>query len=178
MRSRSPRARQWVVWLVVATAGIVADQASKAGARAVLPIGQLRRAAGPLFLRRVENPDIAVSALPAGNVIPVVIGVLIVALLATFVVWARLHPIFVPGCALATAGCVGNLLDRLLHGRVTDFFVLGGLPTFNVADALIVLGFVLMLDASVLADLSERGRQRQVEPPGSAREHAVSPSFE
>lgn len=48
-------------------------------------------------------------------------------------------------------GAVGNLLDRLIHGRVADFldFHLGGWhwPAFNLADAAIVCGVcVLLLD--------------------------------
>jgi len=167
----------WAVFVGVATAGVVADQVSKARARTLLPIGDLGHAAGPLFLRRVENPGVAWNALPAGNVIPVVVGALILALLAIFVAWGRLHPVFAPGCALATAGCAGNLLDRLLHGRVTDFLVLGDLPAFNVADVLITVGFVLMVSAGAGADLPEWRTRREREI-GTARPREISQSFE
>ena len=53
--STRPRARSWVVFGVVCVAGIAADRASKAAAGALLPLGELRHAAGPLFVRRVEN---------------------------------------------------------------------------------------------------------------------------
>lgn len=53
------------------------------------------------------------------------------------------------GCALILGGATGNLVDRLLWGRVTDFllFHVGEYqwPTFNVADSAIVLGSGLLL---------------------------------
>jgi signal peptidase II len=54
--------------------------------------------------------------------------------------------------ALILGGAAGNLFDRLVYGRVTDFldFYVGGLhwPAFNVADAAIVTGCALLaLDA-------------------------------
>ena len=158
---------------MVFAGGVGVDQASKARVRASLPIGQLRHGAGPLSLRRAENPGIALGALPAGNVVPIVVALLIVALLTIFVVWGRLHPAFALGCALATSGCAGNLLDRLLHGHVTDFFALGGVPLFNVADALIVFGFVLMLGSSVAVDLRE---PRPAAPVSVGATPAVAPT--
>jgi|HubBroStandDraft_4_1064222.scaffolds.fasta_scaffold207471_2 signal peptidase II len=53
------------------------------------------------------------------------------------------------GLALVLGGAAGNLFDRILWGRVTDFleFYIGDLhwPTFNVADSCIVIGSGLLL---------------------------------
>jgi signal peptidase II len=148
------RVRDWIVFGTVCAAGIVADQATKAAAQA-LPLGELHHAAGPLFVRRVENPGVALGALPGGDVSLAVVGLLLVGLVAIFLAWGKLHPVFGPACALATAGCAGNLVERLQHGHVTDFASLAGLPIFNVADVFIVAGFAIMLGTSVLADLRE-----------------------
>lgn len=47
------------------------------------------------------------------------------------------------------SGIIGNLIDRIFNGYVTDFlnfYILGyDYPVFNVADILIVLGMLLML---------------------------------
>jgi signal peptidase II len=55
------------------------------------------------------------------------------------------------GLALIAGGAAGNLLDRLLHGGVTDFLELHARsfvwPAFNLADAAITLGaFLVILD--------------------------------
>jgi signal peptidase II len=59
------------------------------------------------------------------------------------------HPTTGIALALILGGAVGNLWDRLLHGRVTDFLhVYVGeysWPDFNVADSAIVIGAVLLI---------------------------------
>ena len=48
--------------------------------------------------------------------------------------------------SMQLAGAAGNLIDRLLHnGRVTDFISVGTFPVFNVADASISVGTVILL---------------------------------
>jgi signal peptidase II len=53
------------------------------------------------------------------------------------------------GLALVLGGAAGNLFDRILWGRVTDFleFYIGDLhwPTFNIADSCIVIGSGLLV---------------------------------
>ena len=52
------------------------------------------------------------------------------------------------GFALILGGAAGNLVDRVLHGQVTDFLLLYirdyQWPAFNVADSAIVIGSVLL----------------------------------
>jgi signal peptidase II len=43
------------------------------------------------------------------------------------------------------AGAAGNLMDRLMRGKVTDFISVGVFPVFNVADASITVGVVVLL---------------------------------
>ena len=56
---------------------------------------------------------------------------------------------FLAGLALIAAGALGNSLDRLVHGSVTDFldFYLYGWHfwTFNVADVAITVGVICLL---------------------------------
>jgi len=63
------------------------------------------------------------------------------------------------GLALILGGAAGNALDRLLHGRVTDFLEIGlgtyRWPAFNVADSAISIGAAL-----VLIELLFGGRHR------------------
>ena len=53
------------------------------------------------------------------------------------------------GLALVLGGAAGNLFDRIVWGRVTDFleFYIGDWhwPTFNVADSCVVIGSGLLL---------------------------------
>jgi signal peptidase II len=62
---------------------------------------------------------------------------------------ARFDRWTVTGLALVLGGASGNLFDRIVSGRVTDFleFYIGNLhwPTFNLADSCIVIGSGLLL---------------------------------
>ena len=53
------------------------------------------------------------------------------------------------GVALLAGGAAGNLLDRLLHGAVTDFVELHAgnfyWPAFNLADSAITVGAALLM---------------------------------
>lgn len=61
----------------------------------------------------------------------------------------RLDRFSLAGFALILGGAAGNLFDRVVWGRVTDFldFYLGSYhwPAFNVADSAIVVGSGLLL---------------------------------
>lgn len=46
---------------------------------------------------------------------------------------------------LQLAGASGNLIDRLLMGKVTDFISVGVFPVFNIADASITVGVIVLL---------------------------------
>jgi len=46
---------------------------------------------------------------------------------------------------LQLAGAAGNLIDRLMMGKVTDFISIGTFPVFNVADSSISVGVAVLL---------------------------------
>ena len=46
---------------------------------------------------------------------------------------------------LQLAGALGNLIDRVFVGHVTDFISVGNFPVFNVADSSITIGVVILL---------------------------------
>lgn len=46
---------------------------------------------------------------------------------------------------LQFGGAVGNLIDRLTIGHVTDFISIGNFPVFNIADASISIGVAVLL---------------------------------
>src|SRR5262249_24305169 len=61
---------------------------------------------------------------------------------------------------LQLGGALGNLLDRLRHGYVVDFVEVRSLPVFNVADASIVCG-VLILAYYLLVHLDRPALSRR-----------------
>jgi signal peptidase II len=72
---------------------------------------------------------------------------------------------------LQLAGAVGNLIDRLTIGSVTDFISVGNFAVFNVADASISVGVVVLVIAMWLKEREERAEQNDSEqgPPDTQR---------
>jgi signal peptidase II len=48
-------------------------------------------------------------------------------------------------CGLLVGGALGNLIDRIAHGSVTDFIKLPLWPAFNLADMSITFGVLALL---------------------------------
>ena len=168
-----PRAHEWRWFLLVLACGVAVDSAAKALVRG-RPLGSTRHVVGPLSVRHVENPGIGIGYLAAGRVVPIVIGLVILALVVCFSAWGAIHPVFPAACGVAVGGCAGNLLDRLADGRVTDFVAVGRLPVFNLADVFLVAGFVVMVGVCVLVDVRE-GRSAQQFLDGSRDRRAGRP---
>jgi signal peptidase II len=81
----------------------------------------------------------------AGTVILELATLAVIAFLAWWL-WKSANPVVVLGCGLIVGGGLGNLLDRLLYGRVADFFHFHGFGydwyVFNIADLAVTLGAV------------------------------------
>ena len=52
---------------------------------------------------------------------------------------------------LIIGGGMGNIVDRLRDGVVTDFFQIGSFPIFNVADSFVTIGVGLLLVEAFLS---------------------------
>lgn len=76
---------------------------------------------------------------------------------------------------LYLGGGIGNLIDRLTQGYVTDFVSIGAFPVFNVADACISIGVVILAIGVYLKEqeekqntaLSESAPHPEVSTPGA-----------
>jgi lipoprotein signal peptidase len=150
--------RRW--GLLAALTALVLDQASKAWALAALwpPYGEGITLLPVLNLRLGFNTGVTFgmfreSAAEAVWLL-VVIKLAVVGLLGWWLWRTRLRAEAV-GLGLVIGGALGNVLDRVRQGAVTDFVDAhyGGWhwPTFNLADAAIVCGVGLLLLASLWA---------------------------
>jgi len=55
------------------------------------------------------------------------------------------------GFGLIIGGALGNVVDRIIHGSVTDFIQVGSFYLFNVADSCITMGVVVLLTEVAVA---------------------------
>ncbi len=63
------------------------------------------------------------------------------------------------------SGIIGNLIDRLLYGKVTDFLAFNlfgwNAPVFNIADIFIVCGVLVFIIDSFILERSNYGSRRK-----------------
>ncbi len=138
-------ARLAVAGAVVA-AVVLVDQLTKSWAVARLQGGPIH-VIGTLDLELARNTGGSFSILQGQSGLLVVVAVVLVAVLAVMV-WRARTVARAALIGLILGGALGNLADRLFrgdHGAVVDFVAVHVWPTFNVADACIVVGCGLLL---------------------------------
>lgn len=146
----------WRAGYLLAAFGIyLADQASKAWAVKTLRFGEDRvLIRGFLQFAYTENPGIAFGQLQDGGSFArwffvALAGAATIAVFYYFMRTPRNDDRVLGACALLLAGILGNLTDRARLGYVVDFIVVHAgeyhWPTFNIADASICIGAVLLM---------------------------------
>ncbi|HEY5083386.1 MAG TPA: signal peptidase II [Rhizomicrobium sp.] len=145
-------------WGLVAAAGaLIADQGAKFAL--LYGLGFLHLAPGqgvpllPFFnLVMVWNPGISYGLFPASSMVGTAILVLVsLAAIAGlgYWLWGMASLSLAIGVGLVIGGALGNLIDRLVYGRVADFFHLYGFGydfyVFNIADVAITFGAVAII---------------------------------
>jgi signal peptidase II len=126
---------------------LIADQVTKALVRGNLAVGaSVPFIDGFMSLTHVRNTGAAFGLFPGR--MPVFIAIAMLVLGGIAWVWWRLKPRsawVVVALGLVAGGATGNLIDRVLAGRVTDFFDVGWWPVFNIADIALDVGVVVLL---------------------------------
>lgn len=152
--------RAWIV-LLVAGSIIALDQWTKALVRAAIPnLGDTLRVPGlgdVFLLEHVHNYGAAFGILQNwGNLFVIVATVVTIAILV-YVWHIPTNQTFIRILlGMQMGGAIGNVIDRLTQGYVTDFAKLGipgfyYIPNFNVADSAIV-GGVIGLGIYIIAE--------------------------
>jgi len=72
--------------------------------------------------------------------------------------------------SMQLGGAIGNLIDRLTIGHVTDFISIGTFPVFNVADSSISIGCVVLLLGVWWQERAAKKEKAQAAPPDQASE--------
>ncbi len=129
--------------LALAAGVLVVDQASKGVVRhqaAHLPY----RVVGGLRIDLTYNSGISFSRFAgAGGVLVILVAAVVAGVTAALVL---APPKYRPALGVILGGAVGNLIDRLrFGGAVVDFIGVYGWPLFNVADAAIAVGTIILV---------------------------------
>ena len=120
---------------------------------------------GLLAWTHVRNPGAAFGLLPFQRSLFIAVAALLV--VAAVVFRRRIFaepPLVQAALGLGLGGAVGNMIDRLRTGFVTDFIDVPLIPVFNVADTAIVCGVALLLWASVFLQAGGGKEQGRILP--------------
>ncbi len=135
----------------IAGAVVLLDLLTKSWVRFNVPIGTVYRPDAWLsqYVRLVylHNRGAGLGLFKDMSVFSVVIGIIVC--LAIVLYLPRIpheNWLLRLGLGLLMGGALGNPLDRLLyHGYVTDFISIGSLPIFNLADASVAIGTLILI---------------------------------
>jgi len=139
-------ARRLAVALAVMAAVVAVDQLTKWWAVSRLGIGPIH-VIGTLDLELSRNTGASFSLFQGKAFVLVPVAVVLAAVLSVMA-WRAPTSGRAVILGLILGGALGNLADRFFrddHGAVVDFVALHFWPTFNVADACIVVGCILLL---------------------------------
>ena len=138
-----------VVFFLTGLLIVVADQLSKVWIRTNLVEGQSLFEAGFFRITHVHNTGAAFGLLPGQSFALTIVAITGIAVLLVYaLVVYRYFPwlnnmLTRFGLGLMLGGTLGNLIDRLSFGYVTDFIDFGYWPAFNVADSAITVGVII-----------------------------------
>jgi len=137
-----------VAWLrvVLVLLGVVTvDQLSKSAVEGSIARGDERGLLPGVELVNTRNHGVAFGFLPGSDLaVSLLIGAALLALLTYFARHAEQRLIWLP-TGMLLGGALGNIIDRLREGAVTDFIKLPlGWPPFNLADTSITLGIAAL----------------------------------
>jgi signal peptidase II len=136
---------------ILARAGLVLalvvglDQLTKALVRGGIDIGDEDSILPGISLVHVRNSGVAFGAFAGGGIIVVaLVAAALAALLFYFLTHLDKRLVWLP-TGMLLGGSIGNIIDRVRDGAVTDFVKLPAWPAFNVADMAITFGVLVLL---------------------------------
>ena len=136
------------MWLragAVALVVLVLDQLTKALVRADVSVGEKNEVLPFLDIGHVHNDGVAFGFLGGGGAIVLIVTFAALALLVGFFARNPTRPLLWLPTGMLLGGAVGNLVDRIRQGYVTDFIEFPHWPSFNVADIAITCGVIVLV---------------------------------
>ena len=108
-----------------------------------------------LHFTYVTNDGMAFGlSFPGGKHVLLIMTILLTGFIVGFL-WKEKngHPLIKYGLALILSGAIGNLIDRMLYGKVVDFLdlMIGNFHwyIFNIADSSVTIGMILFIIHSI-----------------------------
>lgn len=154
----SPLTKNYILLFSIIAVIVIMDQVVKAIVRRMLPVDSHITIIPNFFLIwHIQNTGAGFSLLKDQNTILIWVSLIIIGVIIFYhdrFIGSRIQTI---AFAFILGGAIGNLIDRVLNGAVTDFFeffipiVNDYFPAFNVADSCITIGAIILIISLFLA---------------------------
>jgi signal peptidase II len=157
-------------WQIIAIAVVIVvlDQWTKGLVRASIPLGgelhpDFLKWLGPqVRIVHWYNTGAAFGLFKEGSMVFTVLAFIVIGLILFYYPqvegadWSlRL------AMSMQLGGAIGNLVDRLTIGHVTDFIAVGSFPVFNVADASISVGAAVLFLGIWIMERNEKKKKEE-----------------
>jgi len=153
--------KKYVLLIIIAGVIIILDQYTKTLVRTNLALGEVWSPWESLlpYARIVNwhNTGAAFGIFQGGGTILAVLAVLVVMVILYY--YPRVPNaewVLRIALILQLGGAIGNLIDRINYGHVTDFISVGTFPVFNVADSSISVGVAVLIIGLWFQERNER----------------------
>ncbi|MFH1523900.1 MAG: signal peptidase II [Chloroflexota bacterium] len=157
--------KSYVILFLIAGMIIALDQWTKALVRTHVPLGTdwipdgLAWLAPYMRVRSWYNSGAAFGLFQQGNLILAILAVVVACFILYYLPrisredwWLRL------AVSMQFAGALGNLIDRIRFGHVTDFISVGNFAIFNVADSSLSVGVAILVLGILIKERAEKKR--------------------
>jgi len=140
-----------IIFPLTALLIVVADQLSKFWIRSNLATGESLFEVGFFRLTRIHNTGAAFGLFQGQSFLLTIIASVAVAALLLYTLFFHHKFPFLDNrlgklaLGLVLGGTVGNLIDRIHLGYVTDFIDFNLWPAFNIADSAVVVGIIILV---------------------------------
>ncbi len=143
--SPTVRSRAFLRAGLLVVAVLALDQLTKRLVVSGISVGDQHKFLPGIQLVHVRNTGVAFGFLSGGGALVLLFTFAALAVLLTYFLRHPTRPYLWVPTGLLVGGALGNLLDRILNGAVTDFIKLPHWPAFNVADMSITFGVLALL---------------------------------
>lgn len=107
----------------------------------------------------VKNTGAAFGIFQNANKLLLILSILISLVVLWLYFKSEEEPlIFRISLAMMLGGAIGNMIDRIRFGFVTDFIAVGRFPVFNIADSAVTVGVAIMLIAMLIHERKEKSK--------------------
>lgn len=126
----------------------VSDRILKNLALATADLQPIKLVGNILWFNFTKNSNIAFSLPLSGLILTILITIAILALVCTIIYLIlnkKANNLSIVLLTFILFGAISNILDRIIYGYVIDYLELSYFAVFNIADAMISLGAIIMI---------------------------------